>query len=459
MKIFGLEISLAKKDVLATPVYSDRGHWWPIIREPYTGAWQRNLEETVDTILTHSAAYACATLIANDIAKLPLRLVEKDSNGIWRETTSPSFSPVLRRPNGYQNRIQFYKNWVLSKLLHGNMYALKIRDNRSVVVGMTILDPTRTTVLIAPDGSVFYKLQKDNLSGITESVTVPASEIIHDVMTPLYHPLVGVSPITACGAASVGALAIQRNSQKFFSNGSKPGGVLTAPGSISDETATRLKETWSTNFAGDNYGKVAVLGDGLEYQPLTISAHDSQLIEQLKWDAATVCTAFHVPAYMVGVGDPPAYNNIEALNQQYYAQCLQDLIECIELCLDEGLGLDAAKDGKILGTEFDVESGLFRMDTATRIKAYAEGVKGGIYKPNEVRAKLDLSPVEGGDSVYLQQQNYSLEALAKRDDKEDPFSTGSSGPADPPADPPEEDLADASKSIADYVNLYAGITA
>jgi phage portal protein BeeE len=41
--------------------------------------------------------------------------------------------------------------------------------------------------------------------------------------------------------------------------------------------------------------------------------------------------------------------------------------------------------------------------------------------PDEGRAKLNLPPVPGGKYPYLQQQNYSLEALAKRD-ASDPFA-------------------------------------
>jgi phage portal protein BeeE len=51
------------------------------------------------------------------------------SKGIWTETDSPAFSPVLRKPNRYQNRIQFWESWILSKLTRGNAYVLKERDN------------------------------------------------------------------------------------------------------------------------------------------------------------------------------------------------------------------------------------------------------------------------------------------------------------------------------------------
>ena len=180
-------------------------------------------------------------------------------------------------------------------------------------------------------------------------MTIPASEIIHDRWNTFYHPLVGISPIASCGIAAAQGLAIQNNSARFFNNNSNPGGVLTAPGAISDETAARLKAYWDTQYSGANAGKVAVLGDGLKYEPMAVTATDAQLIEQLKMSAEMVCTAFGVPAYKIGVGPAPAYNNIEALNMQYYTDALQIHVESIEECLDQGLGIS-----RPLGTEFDL---------------------------------------------------------------------------------------------------------
>lgn len=437
IRMFGFEISRSKAAPQNLQAPSDRGNWWwPVIREPFAGAWQRNQEARAETVLTYHAVYSCVTLIASDISKVRPRLVEKDQNGIWVEADVPAFSPVLRKPNRYQNRIKFYEQWTVSKLIHGNTYALKQRDNRGVVVAMYILDPTRVKVLVAPDGSVYYQLSKDNLSGIeAENITVPASEIIHDVMVPLYHPLCGVSPLTACGIAAVQGLNIQTASSQFFRNGSQPSGILTAPATIDDTTAARIKKHWEDNYSGDNIGKVAVLGDGLKFEQMAVKAVDAQLIEQLKWSAETVCSTFHVPAYKVGVGQPPAYNNIEALERQYYAQCLQKLFECIEICLDEGLGLTSV-EGKTYGVEFDLDD-LLRMDTATLVEAESKAVGAGIKAPDEARKRLNLGKVPGGASPYLQQQNYSLAALAKRDAMDDPFA--SKTPAAPKAEPAGND--------------------
>lgn len=439
MQIFGLSITRAKAAVphgdtgLESLRASSRG--WTRILESFAGAWQRNIEIDTANVLTFSAAYACVTLIASDIGKMRIKLVRELNTGICVETESASFSPVLRKPNHYQTRIKFIEQWALSKLIHGNTYVLKHRDNRGVVVELYVLDPCRVKVLVAPDGSVFYQLQTDTLSGVPVDVTVPASEIIHDVYAALYHPLCGISPISACGLAAVQGLNVQNHSSRLFANGANPGGLLTTPGTINEETAKALAAQWEANYGGENAGRVAVLGDGLKYEQMTMTSVDAQLVDTLKWTAENVCTAYRVPPYMIGVGPAPSYNNVEALNQQYYSQCLQTLIESIELLLDEGLRLSETD----MGTEFDLDA-LLRMDSATQIKTLSEGVIGGLYAPNEARKKLNLPPVAGGESPYLQQQNFSLAALAKRDAQADPFKTStpeSTTPAPASAAPPE----------------------
>ncbi len=423
----------------------NRGSWLHLIRESFAGAWQQNVEVKTDTVLAFSAVFSCITLIAADIAKMRIRLVKLTDDGIWVETESSAFSPVLRKPNHFQNRIQFFESWVTSKLTHGNAYALKQRDARGVVTKLYILDPRRVTPLVADDGSVFYELKADSLSTVEGDLVVPAREIIHDRMNCLFHPLVGISPIYACGLAAMQGNAIQNNSAKFFQNGSKPGGVLTAPGAIGDDTAARLKAHWDANYSGENSGKVAVLGDGLKYEAMAMTASDSQLVEQLRWSAETVCSVFHVPAYKVGVGATPTYSNAEILNHIYYSDCLQSLIESIELCLDEGLEYPAP-----YGTDFDLDA-LLRMDTAAIYKSNNEGVGGGWMKPNEARKRVDLPPVEGGDSPLIQQQNYSLAALARRDSQPDPFN-----PPEPVTQPqaPEPDPA-LERALAELFTMKA----
>lgn len=439
MKILGYEISFTKpqtnkksQDVLG-PVTDGRGGWFNVfswgVREGFTGAWQHDVVMSHVDITRYPALFSCVTLISSDVAKMGACYKTLSPQDIWEESESKTIEPVLKNPNGFQTWQLFIECWLLSKLLRGNAYILKVRDRRTIVTDLFVLDPSRVTPVVSDDGQVFYRLAADNLSGLEESVTVPASEIIHDRWNCMFHPLIGISPIYAAASATAQGMSIQHNSTWFFKNKSQPGGFLTAPGAISNETATRLKDDWAANYSGENAGKIAVAGDGLKYESMTVDAVDAQLIEQLKWTGEVICSVFHVPPYKVGVATALQNTNIEALNTEYYSQCLQKHIEGIEFALHDGLDLD---DDEMIQLDIDK---LLRMDTLTLVQSLREAVQGGIMAPNEARKRLNLKPVKGGESPYLQQQNYSLDALAKRDAQPDPFAGAKPSPA-PPAEEP-----------------------
>ena len=436
MRMFGFEIARAQAQVerakaQTLSAINSTGGWFGMIRESFAGAWQRNIEvDAPREVLAFSAVFACVTIIAADIGKLRIKLVDEDDKGIATEVkTASPFLPVLAKPNRYQTRIKFMEQWVVSKLLYGNTFALKQRDARGIVNTLYILDAQRVTPLVADDGSVYYRLAADHLSQLDEAITVPASEIIHDRMVCLWHPLVGVSPIYACGMSATMGNRIQGNSTKFFDNMSRPSGALSAPGTISDETAGRIKKAWEENYGGPNFGRLAVLGDGLKYEAMTIPAGEAQLIEQLKWTVEDVARCFHVPLFKLG-GPEPVRVSVESLNQTYYSDCLQTLIESVEACLDEGLALPGGYH-----TEFDLE-GLMRMDTATRYDTKSKAIRAAGCRRTKRAPAENMQPVAGGESPYLQQQNYSLAALAKRDAKADPFAGAAPKPELTPAPAP-----------------------
>lgn len=441
MRLLGFEVTRTTKAAQQSLVPARPIGWWGIVTEAIGGAWQRNMVlDNTQSLLAFSAVFACVTLISGDIAKLRFKLMYQRKDETWEEYENATWSPVLRKPNRYQTRLQFMQNWITSKLIWGNSYILKERDNRGVVTGLYVLDPSRVLPLVAPDGDVYYQLGTDNLAGVnTNTPTMPASEIIHDRGVCLFHPLVGVPPLYACAASTTQGNRIQTNSSKFFENMSRPSGHLTAPGVIDSVTAVRMKEQFETGFAGSNIGRLLVTGDGLKYEPFTMPADQSQLIEQLKFTVEDVARAFCVPLYKVQAGPTPSLNNIGSLNQEYYQQALQPHIEGVELLLDEGLVLP--NDTMV---ELDLE-GLLRMDPMSRAQKHEVQIRSGMLSPDEARFDENLPPVKGGDTPYLQQQNFSLAALAKRDAMEDPFGTAK---PTPPALPKPGDTTSAQDEAA-----------
>jgi HK97 family phage portal protein len=188
-----------------------------------------------------------------------------------------------------------------------------------------------------------------------------------------------------------------------------PSGVLMGPGRIQDETSRKIKEYWETNFAGSNRGRVAVLGDGLKYEPMTQNAVDSELVAQLELSAKMVCSAYHVPGYKIGIGPTPPQASAEVLNQIYYDDCLQQLIQDAETLLDDGLELPQ----KGYNAQFNLDD-LLKMDSSSQMEFVAKGIEKAVYSPNEGRRRFNLPPVKGGETPFLQQQNWPIDVLAER---------------------------------------------
>lgn len=397
-------VSQEAKSLSNVPV--SRG-WWPLIREPFTGAWQRNKEERIDTLLQYPTLYACVSRIATDIGKMPFSLKAKNSNGIWEVIESPAFSPVLRKPNHYQTAQQFREHWSLSKKTQGNTYALKGRDMRGVVIGLYILDPCRVMPLVSDSGEVFYQLYTDNLNLLPDGETdliVPATEIIHDRCICPFHPLIGLPPIAAAYWPALKNMRILRSSSEFFANNAQPSGILSAPGAISDGTADRLRAYWNENFTGANAGKVAVVGDGLQFVSLASKSVDSQMVEQLRYSDEQICQPFGIPPFKVGLGSIPAGLGVDAINQLYYDDALQADIQAMECLLSEGLNTYPYK------VDLD-ESVLMRMDAGKKAEYHKTLIDGSIETINDARMSFNLAPLAGGNTVYMQMQDMPLDQV------------------------------------------------
>jgi HK97 family phage portal protein len=399
---------------------SGSGAWVTIVNESFPGAWQQNvtLRSTQD-LLAFPPIYACVTLIAGDIAKCRMRLTGLTDDGIWLESKVPPTSPFLlplRNPNSYQTPYQFWTAWVISRLLYGNAYVLKIRDNRGIgemdgnVREMHVLDPCLVRPMVAEDnGEVFYELRRDYLATVDEDViVVPASEIMHDRVTPLWHPLVGVPPLYAASLPGTQGVNIATNSAKFFENMSRPSGMLIAPGPISQEQRLAIKEAWEANYGANNLGKTAVLGDGMKYEPMSVPASTAQLTEQTQDAARWTAMAFHVPPYKIGLQSNLTLTQIGQLDQDYYKQCIQTHMESMEQTLDRGLEVPVG-----YRSQFD-EKMLLRMDPLSRATAHKEAIGASYEAINEARRDEDLPPIEGADVPLSQQQYYPIDVLSRR---------------------------------------------
>jgi HK97 family phage portal protein len=372
------------------------------------GSWQMNLREpTPLSLLAFSAVYACVTMISSDISKLPIIVNKIDGQtGAAEVQRSDYYAALFREPNEYQTYSDFMQLFILSFLLQGNGYAwIGQRNRRGETTAMHVLDPRTTYPYIGEDGSVFYRCGFNRLAGLVGDEIIPERDIVHHRLPLLpAYPLVGVTPIYAAAASTSVGISILSNSQKFFGNASRPSGVLTAPGKVSEPTMNRLAQDWDNNYSGERFGKTAVLPEGLKWEPLTITAQDAQLIEQMRFSVEDVGRVFRVPPFLLGDTNRVTYRNSEALARAYLSGCLANHIEAMqrrwERAFQFPMNYQIRYDlSQFLASEIDV-----------RYLAYQQALNAGWMSINEVRGKEGLPPVEGGDEPRVQMQYVPLSA-------------------------------------------------
>lgn len=417
---FGLELRKADLPQDTKPAPG----MWRRLFDWATGAWQADApyDSNGDCNITlNSVVFACLRLLSQDVSKCP-PIAQEKKGSIWTAVEGQ----LLARPNPTQSWMEFIAYWVLCKLIYGNAYVLKFRTG-DAIKELWLLDPRKTQPVIAlRTGRVFYKLSVCAVEQITEDVVVAADEIIHDKELTLWHPLVGVARLEAARlAATAGTYGI-RSLQKLATNGGVPAGMLIIPSGYTEEQIAVLSARWETLR---QQGRTAIMESGITFTATAVKAVDAQYSELIGFTGKMVCTAFGVPPWKVGLEPMPAGVIYGQLQVAYYEGSPQYLIHAIEQHLTDGLEL---KKGVRIVLDL---SPLQRMDEKSRWEMYK--VAAIAMKPDEMRIRENMEPVPGGDAVYSQQQNFSLEALAKRDAKEDPFKSSASGGAKPGAPSPD----------------------
>src|SRR5262249_27834046 len=159
----------------------------------------------------------------------------------------------------------------------------------------------------------------------------------------------------------------------------------------SEDNIRRYKQDWDQAYSNGNQGRTAVLGGGMKWQPLTITAQDAQLIEQLRYSVEDVARVFRVPTFMLGDMSKVSYRNVETLGRVLITECLGFDIEALQQRFQRAFDFPMNYE-----VRFDLAAFL-RTEVDVRYQAYGTALNAGWQSINEVRAQEGLEPVEGGE--------------------------------------------------------------
>jgi HK97 family phage portal protein len=356
----------------------------------FTGTTQSGQCVTPERAVGVAAVHACTQFLAETISTLPLGVYRRLPGGDREIDTEHPLYPVLHdRANRVQTAQELREMLVASVALQGNAYAMKVLGNDGAVQELVPMHPDDTTVEQLQNGRLRYKWTRNG-----RTVTLTQDEVLH-VRYRSRDGYTGLSPITIARETIGVAIAQQEHEGAFYRNGLQTSAVLTAPGSISNESASTVKDRLTSEFTGSNKFKLPVLGDGVAFQQISMSHEDAQFIEARRLTIEDIARIFRIPPPAIGDLSRATYSNISELSRWLVTYTLRSWLVRFEQAMNASLLSEDQKRSHFIEHTADA---LLRGDTRERYESYKIGIENGWLSPNEVRRFENLGAVEGGDT-------------------------------------------------------------
>ncbi|MEG0780333.1 MAG: phage portal protein [Oscillospiraceae bacterium] len=353
-----------------------------------------------------SAVYACVTILAESMSKLPIYIMD----GVSKEHQTAQRFPILDlltvRPNEAMTPSVRASVLESSRLLYGNSYDWLVRDPRTGrIVEMIPLPGNLVEPCFDEAGRLTY-LVTDPVRG--RAFRLSPADICHykAYSTNGYK---GISVLAHASSVIASGLAAQRYERSVYENGGSPSGVLTTDQDISgDRTVLHadgttesiskkevIRRDWERIHGGpDKAFRLAVLDLGLTYQPIAVSNRDAQFVENKEISVRDIARFFKVPLYKLQEGKQ-AYGSNEQNAIEYVVGTLHPTVTQYEQEMTYKL-LFAGDVAKHYEVRMNMMAEL-RGDTGARAAWYKTLRDIGYFSVNDICALEDTPQVEGGD--------------------------------------------------------------
>lgn len=350
-----------------------------------------------ETALQFAPLWNSVSKIAGHVGQLPLITYRQtDDREKEKARNHPTYRKLKRQPNASMGSTVFKETLQQHALLWGNGRAAIIRNQRNDVDELIPLDPsTWHTVLI--DGEKWHYTNNDPVAPDGKR-RIHDDDVLH-IAGLGYDGICGYSVIQLAKNSLGLGLASEKASSRHFRNNAKPSMVLQAPAGVfrKEADAQDFLQNFNRYHKGvDNAEKVALLREGIEAKPLSMSASDSQWIEQRKFQRQEAALWMCVEQ-ILGDDSSVSYNSLEQKNQAYLSGCLQKWLTKWEEECERKLLTDQQQRTESHFIKFRTAA-LLRGTTKERYEVYQIGRMIGVLSANDVRELEDMNPIEGGDN-------------------------------------------------------------
>lgn len=349
---------------------------------------------TPETSLEVAAFFRALVYISTQVGKMPLDIKDLD-NKILNKDNDIWFL-LNRAPNSEMSAFHWRTLMVQLCVLRGNGFSEIVKDVQGRIRSIVPIINHDICLIRDKNGELFYQMSNTKTG---DMVYLRKDEVLHFRNIYTEDGINGLATINYAAKALGIAKGADKMAGALFNNGGLPSGTLETERVLSPDVIDRLKEEWKKKFGGNKAGGVAVLEEGMKFNPLNYAPDVLQFLESRQFSVLEIARFMGVPPSKLYVLEAQSYNNIEHSNLEVSNDTIDVWARNFEGEFDMKMFRDRNKK-----TEFDLYA-INRGDMDTRAEYFSKMLSNGSITPNEIRRKEGLEPYDEGDEFYIATNN------------------------------------------------------
>jgi HK97 family phage portal protein len=138
----------------------------------------------------------------------------------------------------------------------------------------------------------------------TETIPILGDELIHFKDWNPWNPARGVSPLASLALELEQDYYANKANSQLLKNNAIPQGILKTDQSIRPEEADALERRWESKYGAVRAKrKIAVLGKGTEFKPLSFTPEMAKFFELKRWNVYTILAKYGIPPRVANIND------------------------------------------------------------------------------------------------------------------------------------------------------------
>lgn len=320
--------------------------------------------------------------IASTVAGLPVRLFEKDGNGVINPVEKDPRLKILNDDTGdLLDANQAKRAIIIDMLLDGNGYAIVERDNHNNTVGFFYVDNQYVQVIDGID-----KIKKD-VRIYVNGVEYPEFFVFRLVQNSV-NGVTGIGVLDQNGLLFNTMLNALKYENTAVSGGTKRG-FLKSKYKLEKDRLEELKTAWRKLFSTEvnNSPDVMVLNEGIAFEPAASTATENQLNESKQTNSDLVYNLFGLSTNLFettsGTGSEEIYINA-------VKTAILPVVNALNTALNKFMLLESEKERLFFAIDV---SEILKAGISERYKGYEIAIKSGWLQVDEVRKLENLPPL------------------------------------------------------------------